>query len=133
MNKCLFVLAAPVLCLFVSTNAFGADVKTEGKRAIHPASKILGMDIRSAKNTNESLGSVEDIIINMKDGNCVYVAMSRGKVLGFGGNFFAISPDALRMGEAFAEAMTNAGLTDIRREVLPLAPVSAVCVLGRKP
>jgi sporulation protein YlmC with PRC-barrel domain len=98
MKQCLFALAAPVLCLFVSANAFGQETKTEGKRSIHPASRILGMDIRSAKNTDESLGSIEDIVINMKDGKCVYAVMSRGKVLGFGGSYFAISPDALKLG-----------------------------------
>jgi sporulation protein YlmC with PRC-barrel domain len=108
MNKRLFLLAAPVLCLFVSANAFGQDAKVEGKRSIHPAGRILGMDIRSAKNTNESLGSVEDIVVNMKDGKCVYMAMSRGKVLGFGGNFFAISPDALKMGENSEYLILNA-------------------------
>lgn len=93
MRKCLFALAAPALCLFVSTNAFGDNPKTESKRTIHPAGKILGMDIRNAK--NESLGHVQDCVINMKDGKIVYVAMARGQVLGFGGSLFAIAPDAL--------------------------------------
>lgn len=98
MQKCLFALAVPVLCLFVSANAFGQDREkdTTGKRAIHPASRILGMDIRNTK--NESLGHVEDCVINMKDGKVIYVAMGRGQVLGFGGSLFAIAPDALRMG-----------------------------------
>ena len=97
MQKCLFALAAPALCLFMTTNAFGADQRTDGKRMIHPAGKILGLEIRNPK--GESLGYVEDVVVNMKDGKCVYAVMSRGKVLGFGGNFFAIAPDALRMGD----------------------------------
>ena len=96
MQKCLFALAAPALCLFVSTNAFGADQKTDAKRNIHPAGRILGMEIRNPK--NEVLGYVEDFVLNLKDGKCAYAVMSRGKVLGFGGNFFAIAPDALRQG-----------------------------------
>jgi len=97
MHKCLFALAAPALCLFVSTNAFGDDQKTEGKRSIHPASRVIGMEVRNPAK-NESLGYIEDVVINMKDGKSVYVAMSRGKVLGFGGSLFAIPPDALSLG-----------------------------------
>lgn len=41
--------------------------------------------------------------------------------------------DALRTADVFAEAMTKVGLSDIRHEVLPLAPAPAVCVLGRRP
>lgn len=86
----------PALCLFLAAGAF-ADDRTQGRnqRAIHPAGDILGLDIRNTR--NESLGHVQDIIIRMKDGQCVYVAMARGQVLGFGGNYFAISPDALTM------------------------------------
>ena len=110
MHKCLFALAAPALCLFVSAAAFGQE-KTEGKRAIHPASRILGLEIRNAKGT-DALGYVEDCIINMKDGKAVYVAMSRGKVLGFGGSFFAIAPDALRMGNNNEYLMLDATNAD---------------------
>jgi trans-aconitate methyltransferase len=40
--------------------------------------------------------------------------------------------DALRMASAFSEAMTDAGFADIRCEILPVTPASAICVLGRK-
>jgi sporulation protein YlmC with PRC-barrel domain len=96
MHKCLFALAAPALCLFVTATAFGQEQRNDAKRTIHPAGQILGMEIRNPK--GDSLGYVEDIVVNLKDGKTVYVAMSRNKVLGFGGSFYAIAPDALRPG-----------------------------------
>jgi sporulation protein YlmC with PRC-barrel domain len=95
MRKWLFVLA-PALCLFVSASVYAQERTTErARRAVHPAGQIMGMDIRNTK--NESLGHVQDFVVNMKDGNCVYVAMARGQVLGFGGSLFAINPQALKM------------------------------------
>ena len=39
---------------------------------------------------------------------------------------------AMRFAEKVAEEMTAAGFTDVRNEVLPLKPVPAICVLGRR-
>jgi cyclopropane fatty-acyl-phospholipid synthase-like methyltransferase len=41
--------------------------------------------------------------------------------------------DALRMADEIEGAMREAGLDEIRREELELAPVPAVCVIGRRP
>jgi len=95
MQKWLCLLAVPALCLFFSASAPSQE-KSETKRAVHPAGQIIGMDVRNRK--NESLGHIEDIVINMKDGKSVYAAMARGQVLGFGGSMFAIPPEALTMG-----------------------------------
>jgi len=95
MTRWLFALAIPTFCLLVSANAYGQE-RTEGKRMIRPAGELMGLDIRS-KNSNESLGHIEDFVVNLKDGKIVYVAMARGQVLGFGGSMFAVSPDALTM------------------------------------
>lgn len=95
MNRWQFALA-PTLCLFLSAAVFAQErTRERGEGAIHAASNIMGLDIRNTK--NESLGHVQDFVVRMKDGKCVYVAMARGQVLGFGGNLFAISPDALTM------------------------------------
>jgi len=45
----------------------------------------------------------------------------------------ATHADSLRGGEETAERLRRAGFESVRVEVLPLEPVSAVCVLGRRP
>lgn len=106
MKRWLFILA-PALCLFVSASTFAQERTQErSKRAVHPTGQIMGMDIRNSK--NESLGHVEDFVIRMKDGKCVYVAMARGQVLGFGGSLFAIAPEALTMAANGEHLILNA-------------------------
>jgi len=95
MKRWLFALAAPALCLFVTANVFGDDKATDAKSTVRPAGQLIGMDVRNPK--NESLGHIQDFVINMTNGKAVYVAMARGQVLGFGGNLFAIAPEALSM------------------------------------
>jgi len=110
MRRLLCALAVPVVCLVVSAGSVSAQ-QNDGKRTIHPAGKIIGMDVRNTK--NESLGHIEDIVINLKDGRVVYVALGRGQVLGFGGSLFAVAPDALSMapnGEFIVLNTTNADL-----------------------
>jgi sporulation protein YlmC with PRC-barrel domain len=95
MKRWLLVLAAPALCLFVSSGAFGDDKTTDAKSVVRPAGQLLGMHVQNTK--NESLGHVEDYVIDMTNGKTVYVAMARGQVAGFGGSLFAIAPEALSM------------------------------------
>jgi hypothetical protein len=45
----------------------------------------------------------------------------------------ATDEDARRDGEERAALFERAGLREVRVEVLPLEPVAAVCVLGRRP
>lgn len=45
----------------------------------------------------------------------------------------ATDEDSRRAGEARAASLRAAGLEEVRVEVLPLAPVCAVCALGRRP
>jgi sporulation protein YlmC with PRC-barrel domain len=109
MKQWLCALTVPVICLAVSASTVSAQ-QNEGKRSIHPAGKIIGMDVRNSK--NESLGHIEDIVINLKDGKCVYVALGRGQVLGFGGSLYAISPEALSMSANNEYVMLNASNAD---------------------
>jgi len=63
-----------------------ADVKA--KTPAHRASKIIGMKV-----TNESgkdLGSVNDLVIDLDQGEIRYAAVSYGAVLGLGGKLFAV-------------------------------------------
>lgn len=95
MKRWLFVLAAPALCLFVSSGVFGGDKTTDAKSAVRPTGQLMGMHVQNTK--NESLGHVEDYVIDMTNGKTVYVAMGRGQVAGFGGSLYAIAPEALSM------------------------------------
>lgn len=45
----------------------------------------------------------------------------------------ASSADSLRGGEQAAALLARSGFVDVRVEVLPLAPVAAVCVIGSRP
>jgi sporulation protein YlmC with PRC-barrel domain len=94
MKRWLFALAVPALTLFVTANTFGQDKTTGTGNVVRPAGQIMGMDVRNTK--NESLGHIQDIVINMRSGNIVYVAMARDQVLGFGGSLYAIAPEALK-------------------------------------
>jgi sporulation protein YlmC with PRC-barrel domain len=84
---------------------FGQETRNE-RRTVRPAGQIMDMDIRNSK--NESLGHVEDCVINLKDGKVAYVVMARGQVLGLGGSFFAIAPEALKLAENGEHLMLNA-------------------------
>jgi sporulation protein YlmC with PRC-barrel domain len=95
MKRCLFVLAAPALCLFVSSGAFADDKTTDAKSVVRPTGQLMGMHVQNTK--NETLGHVEDYVIDFTNGKTVYVAMARGQFAGFGGSLFAIAPEALSM------------------------------------
>jgi sporulation protein YlmC with PRC-barrel domain len=82
-----------MLCLFIAANVFSQE--RESKRVFRPAGQVMGMNVQNSK--GESLGHIQDLVINMKDGSIVYAAMSRGQVLGFGGSLFAIDPKALSL------------------------------------
>lgn len=101
MKQCLYVLAVPVLSLFVSASVVAQEraqerADQEGKRTLHPADQLMGMDVRNK--ANESLGHIEDFVVHAKEGRLIYAAMARGQVLGFGGNLFAIDPKDLELG-----------------------------------
>jgi sporulation protein YlmC with PRC-barrel domain len=81
-----------MLCLFLAANVFAQE---RAKVTIRPAGQIIGMNVQNTK--GESLGHVQDCVINMKDGKVVYVALARGQVLGFGGSLYAIDPKSLTM------------------------------------
>jgi sporulation protein YlmC with PRC-barrel domain len=109
MKRWLYALTVPVVCLVVSAGTVSAQ-QNDGKRTIHPAGKIMGMDVRNTK--NESLGHIQDIVINLKDGRTVYVALGRGQVLGFGGSLFAIAPQALSLAPNGEYVVLNANNAD---------------------
>jgi len=58
---------------------------------------LIGKTVRNDK--NETLGNVEDYVIDVKDGHIVYAAVAYGETLGFGGKLFAVPPRALKLSE----------------------------------
>jgi len=73
------------------------QVKKEGKDPIegmvHRASEIAGMDVRNP--AGKEIGSVKDLVIDMKAGEVKYAALSYGGFLGLGDKLFAVPFDAL--------------------------------------
>jgi sporulation protein YlmC with PRC-barrel domain len=91
--------------------AYGQENRAEGRGIVRPAGELMELDIRSKNNKDESIGHVEDFVVNLKDGKILYVAMARGQVLGFGGSLYALPPQALTLaanGEYFVMNGTNA-------------------------
>lgn len=59
---------------------------------IHRASKISGMTVKNPD--NKVLGSVEDVVIDLRNGKVRYLAVSYGGVLGIGDKLFAVPYNA---------------------------------------
>lgn len=57
--------------------------------------EIDGMVVRDP--SGEELGKIEDLVINLHDGQVAYAALSFGGVLGIGNKLFAIPWDALEL------------------------------------
>jgi hypothetical protein len=65
----------------------------------------------------ESLGKIDDLVIDPAQGRIKYAALSYGSILGFGGKLFAVSWDALKLqpdGRSF--------VLDVPKETLDGAP-----------
>jgi len=68
----------------------GAKVKT----MLHRSSEIAGMKVRNT--ANKDLGSIKDIVIDMRAGMVKYAALSYGGFLGLGDKLFAVPWDVLQ-------------------------------------
>lgn len=55
----------------------------------------LHIDVKNPQ--GESLGHIEDFVVNTKTHDIVYAALAHGEVLGFGGKLYAVAPDALTL------------------------------------
>jgi sporulation protein YlmC with PRC-barrel domain len=59
------------------------------------ASTFIGSSVVNAQ--GESLGKIEDLVLDPATGHVTYAALSHGSVLGFGGKLFAVSWEALQL------------------------------------
>lgn len=90
-------------------------VSTSEAPPVPKASTFIGSSVTNAQ--GESLGKIDDLVIDPATGRITYAAMSRGSVLGLGGKLFAVSWEALRLqpdGKTF--------VLDIPKETLENAP-----------
>lgn len=73
----------------VSVNVNVADNQNDAsRRMIHSASTIEGMAVHDS--ADRQLGTVNDIVINLRTGKVRYAALSYGGFLGFGDKLFAV-------------------------------------------
>lgn len=75
------------------------EQQTENQRKVEQvwrASNLTDWYVRNAK--GDTLGHIEDMVVNLRTGEVVYAVLTHGEVLGFGGKMFAIDPSALTIG-----------------------------------
>jgi sporulation protein YlmC with PRC-barrel domain len=102
------VLAGAALAslLLLTGSAAAQERKSDAKDAtIFRSVDLIGKEVRNAK--GESLGKVEDLVINVKDGSIVYAALQYGDTLGFGGKMFAIPPGAMKLSDDWKTFVLN--------------------------
>lgn len=79
------------------------------------ASNVIGMNVRNPQ--NESLGEINDLIVDTTNGNVRYAVISFGGFLGMGDKLFAYPLNRFRI-----ENRTNMLVLDVPREKLSNAP-----------
>jgi sporulation protein YlmC with PRC-barrel domain len=94
------------------------DSRKDDDAAAHlrRVSSLKGTAVKNMK--GEDLGSIYDIVFNMKDGKIHYAAMSYGGVAGIGSKYFAIPWDAMSFQSPTLKAGERAFLIDSTKEEL---------------
>jgi len=108
--------------LFAST-AWAADAplppSAPVKATIHRASQVIGMSVANA--AGENIGTVNDVVIDAKSGQCRYLAISFGTTFGFGGKLFAVPYNAVLF-RYDSKNNNSFVMFDVRKEQLEQAP-----------
>jgi len=97
---------------------FRGESDVSHKPETHRASEIIGMNIDSSK--NESIGEVEDLVLDPSSGKVRYAAISVGGFLGIGDKLVAVPWQSLEFKEN-SDGDTRLTL-DTTREKLKTAP-----------
>jgi sporulation protein YlmC with PRC-barrel domain len=110
-----FVLTG--LLLAGSSFAQQAPGKAEkpSELSVFKASTVIGRQVMNVQ--GESLGKIEDLVLDLEEGRIRYAALSYGSILGIGGKLFAVSWENLELhpdGQAF--------VLDLPTEALKHAP-----------
>src|SRR5689334_4902324 len=95
----------------------GANVGNVQVATSFPSSKLKGLKVKNTK--GETIGSIDDLVINMQDGKIAYLAMSVGGVLGIGDKLFAVPFQAMKFNHGKDEMYF---VLDASKEKLEKAP-----------
>lgn len=90
--KTFMVAMASVFALSFPPGSFAQDKGTPG--GLMRASKAIGMNVKSP--SNESLGDVQDLLLDQDSGSIAYAVLSFGGFLGLGDKLFAVPWSALK-------------------------------------
>jgi sporulation protein YlmC with PRC-barrel domain len=121
MKRLLQTMLGLAVCAAVSgaNLAYAADVRGEKVANAHTyrASKLVGMSVRNAE--GEKIGTIDDLVLNMDNGQISYAALGFGGVLGFGEKLFAVPFKQLKM-----EHSTNDSyfVLNVNKDKLKAAP-----------
>jgi len=81
------------------TRYTASDYRSERKTGVsdaHKASSIVGMKVTNQ--ANETLGNIEDLVVDMKTGKISYAVLGVGGFLGIGEKYIAVPPSAFNIG-----------------------------------
>jgi sporulation protein YlmC with PRC-barrel domain len=102
MKNRLLALSIPFLALFVASALAAGPANPQGKgdedkgAKLFRASQLNGLSVR-ANNAKDNIASVDDIVIDLKNGHIAYYAIAHGRVVGFGGHLVAVAPEAMQV------------------------------------
>jgi sporulation protein YlmC with PRC-barrel domain len=95
-------------------------VNDSGDRANTPLKYLTALTIIGDKvynNSNETLGNIKDVMLNVDEGRIEYVVIEYGGFLGIGEKFFAVPFKVLKL-----DTSRHAFILDQNKEVLENAP-----------
>lgn len=95
-------------------------VNDSGDRANTPVKYLTALTIIGDKvynDSDESLGTIKDVMLNIEDGRIEYVVIEFGGFLGIGEKFFAVPFKVLKI-----DTSRHAFILDQNKEVLENAP-----------
>lgn len=75
--------------------AYAAENSVQGMATLLSAATVTGDEVRNLQ--DETLGKIQDIMLDMVEGKIVYAVLASGGILGMGGQLFAIPWKALRL------------------------------------
>jgi len=77
-----------------------------GVSDVHKASSIVGMKVKNQ--ADETLGSIEDLVVDLKTGKISYAVLGVGGFLGIGEKYIAVPPSAFSIGAEEKTLVLNA-------------------------
>jgi len=103
----------------LSANSFAADTRADKAQNMHTyrATKLVGMSVRNPQ--GEKLGTVDDLVINMGNGQISYVALGFGGILGLGEKLFAVPFNQLKFEQTSNDTYF---VLNVSKEKLKAAP-----------